>query len=39
MAKWDETKEKLKTKIVLLTDNNVSVALEKREDLVNKIGN
>jgi hypothetical protein len=37
MANWDETKERLKTKIVQLTDYSVSIALEKREDLISKL--
>jgi hypothetical protein len=37
MANWNETKERLRSKIVALTDNKVLIALEKRDDLISKL--
>jgi hypothetical protein len=37
MADWNEIKERLKIKIIELTDNKILVASEKQEDLIHKL--
>jgi hypothetical protein len=37
MANWNEIKETLRNKIIQLTDNKGWIAIEKQEDLLNKL--